>query len=1007
MWRLMRELHRELDQRYRLLQESRIGPVFFVEHGLSSGEIADLFANIRHYLVAHPIESGWWNLYCLPLLVASTEVGYRYRGSGTDFWPILEKKFRIKISGNDRQRIRDLFSSASKSYRGAQPPDTSWANAFRFIAWPITHALVPLEFHRPFASMLANLHVKVDELSDIDLHCAIQIAASSTSPRFSTLLEDSKLIVAVTRALLGEDRGEICSEMMKRIAVDLSEDQITRRAVAVARRIQRTVLPKPSFSKPSKAILSPIVGSLHLRRHDSTMTLEATFPPMKEDVQVRLRRALRRRRYATRLWGVSTPILGERLLSRLPFAIKLTAIPPEDIELLPNLDKAGIDSELRDALTTLSLDITHPLLFAVSLDETHGRQIRGTNISGDRKYWLLSGSGEGPRGFALLGKVGPYDCQILDPAEDTAREALRDIGFRVRFGVSVEFAGSPPFNRNTLVPEFSIGDQRIVVPRHTPPTGLNVQLGVEQVHLMSGDVATVIVERGDHTLRVSNGDEDRNYTFRGTISPRSVPPVTCSIEPRSIDLTVQALLSGKLDFAVESFAAIEGLKLTVEIEVDGRKLFATAPLGLLPCSISSDQEPFSTLLDDEVRKLLARTRSPTLRVSVGRLCSFSMILEQRVQPCWWQRVDDDSVVLMSEVGALRFGWIPATAPAVRPLPEPDNSLEETRLLVPIELDVSEYGDAAQFTALCIAPPQIHLGLPTIKKPRLVRRRLAGHDALGLEDIIESYLWWSLAESLTIVANLRQQQIAQLLDRWVAEICCGEEWVRREAEMGIMDPWKELVRLCDMTGFGRDSYIELSRDDEFKIICIAVREIRLEMPDLWTRIDSPCGLMQEDYEAFDLACGRAYTKLADTYREQGKVDIADRIGGGDPGAASDEWNSVLGRVKRTAELQPLAEILLPSDMAHGLMTLEPSMMTLDELTEEFTRWARDARRAFAGSAPPVETLRAILALWVAPEAIVNLNWRGALDVLIAERAVARAGRYLALRSRRTVLRDGIQ
>ena len=1004
----MRELHRELDQRYRTLQGSRRGPVFFVEHGLSGGEVADLFADVRHHLIAHPIESGWWNLYCLPLLVVSTEVGYRYRGSGTDFWPILEATFRVNISTTDRQRICDLFRNASKNYRGAQPPDTPWANAFRFIAWPITHALLPLEFHRPLALTLANLHMKVDELSDSDLHRAIQIAASSTSARFSTLLEDSVLIVAVTRRLLGEDRGEICSEMVKRIAADLSEDQITRRAVAVARRIQRTVLTKRSLPKPSRVQLPPIVGSLHLRRRDnSTMTLEAIFPPIEEEMQVRLRRALRRRRYIVRLWGVSTPIPGEQLLSSVPFTVKLPTIPPEDVKLLPHLDQIDIDSEFRDILTTFKLDIVHPLLFAVSLDEMHGWQIRGPNISGDRKYWLLSASGENSPNSTVLAKIGPYDCQSLDPTEDTAREILRNLGFRVRFGISVEFAGSPPLARNALVPEFAIDDKRIVVPRSAPPTGLSVQLGDEQVRLMNGDVATIVVERGDHTLRVSNGDGDRDYVFRGTISQRSVPPVICSIEPRSIDLTVQALLGGTLDFAVESSAALEGLELTIEIEADDRKFFVTAPLELVPCSVSSDQEPFSTLLDDGIRRLLAQTPSPTLRLSVGRLCSCSMVLEQRVRPCWWQRADDDSIILTSEMGALPFGSILATTPAARPLPEPNNSLEEARLLAPIELEVAEYGDAAQFTALCIAPSQIHLGLPTIKKPRLVRCRRGGHGALGLEDTTESYLRWSLAESLTITAKLRRQQIAQLLDRWVVEICCGEEWVRREVEMGVMEPWEKLARLCDVTGFGRDSYIELSRDEEFKVTCIAVREIRLEMPDLWTRIGSPYGLTQEDYEAFDLACGRAYAKLADIYRKQGEVKMADRIEEGDPGAASDEWDSVLGCVKRAAEFQPLAEMLLPSDMAHGLMTLEPSMMTLDELTEELTRWAHDARRAFAGSAPPVEILRAILALWVEPEAVVSLNWRGALDVLIAERAVARAGRYLALRSRRPALRDNIQ
>ena len=135
----MLEVHRELDERYRALRESRTGPIFFLEHGLSEGEVADVVADVSHHLITHPLKSGWWNSNCLPLLVAATEVGYRYRGSGTDFWPVLEAEFGVEFSTTDRRRIRDLFASASKTYRGAQPPATPWAKAFHLIAWPINH----------------------------------------------------------------------------------------------------------------------------------------------------------------------------------------------------------------------------------------------------------------------------------------------------------------------------------------------------------------------------------------------------------------------------------------------------------------------------------------------------------------------------------------------------------------------------------------------------------------------------------------------------------------------------------------------------------------------------------------------------------------------------------------------------------------------------------------------------------------------------------------------------
>ena len=995
----MLEIQRALDERYRRLRDSRTGPVFFLEHGLNDGEVSDVLTDVRHLLRAQPIESGWWRINCLPLLLAATEVGYRYRGSGTDFWPELEAELGLQISAADRKHIRNLFASAAETYRGAQPPATLWANAFHFIAWPITHALVPLEFHRPLALTLANLRVHVGQLDNDDLHRAIRIAASNSSARFSTLLEDAPLIVAVTRRLLGDGSAEICPETVERIARDLASDQVARRAVAVARRIQRTVAERKTPAVSSGLQLPSITGTLLIRRHHNSMTLEAAFPQMEADLQGRLRRALHRRRYAARLWGVSGPVPSEQLLSGLPFTLKLTTVPSEDAELLPGLDQVEIDQELRDVLAAFELNVARPLLFAVDSDEERGGRVHGPSISGHRKYWILSRPGEGPSGCSTLGEVGPYDCHLLDPAEEIARKVLRELGFHVHFGISVEFAGRPPLERNAPVPVFVVGDERIVAPRRVPPEGVSVQLDDEQVHLSSEDVMTVFVERGDHRLRVSNGNEHRDYMFRGTPSSRSVPPAICSIEPRFGDLTVQAFLRGALEFTVESFAPLAGLELTVEIDASGRKLFATAPLSPLPCSVSSEQEPFATLLDDETRGLLARAPSLKLRLSVGNLCSHSMMLEQRVRPCWWQRADDGTIALTSEIGMLPFGWVPGTTPAAPPAPELDDAHEEARLLAPIGLDVSEHGGSAEFTTLCIAPPQARLGSPAIKKPSLTRRRCAGHGALGLEDMVKSYLSWSLAESATFIAEIRRRQIAGVLDGWLTEICCGEEWVHREAALGDLDPWEELVRACDETGFGRDSYVELSREDEVEVTRIAVREIRLEFPDLWARVGPLCDLSQEDYEALDLACARAYTELADVYRNRGKEDVAIGIAEGDPGAAPDEWDSVLIRVKSTAELQPLAEMLLPSESAHGLMTLEPSIMTLDELTEEFTAWAGSARRALAGGVPPGDTLKAILALWAEPEVAASLDWRGAIDVLLAERSAARAARYLALRSRR--------
>ena len=812
------------------------------------------------------------------------------------------------------------------------------------------------------------------------------------------------LVAAVTRSLLGGFTDELSPEIVERIRLDLTADQVARRAVAVARRRQRGATQRSPSRAPRRAALPSVVGSFRLRRRDHAIRLEALFPPIEADLQVRLQRALRRRRYAPRLWGVSEPIPCMQLLSGLPFAVKLPMIPPQNAGLFPELDRIDIEPKLREALAAFRLTPDPVQLFAISSDGTIGRRVQGPNISGDREYWLLTGKGEGPPGCPAMGEVGPYDCHLLDPAQENAQKVLQGLGFQPRFGISVTFAGKPPLEPNAPAPAFVRADERIVVPRRLSPGGLSVQLAAQELHLKDGDVAIVTVEPGDHTLNISMGGEDREYAFRGVSQIEFLPEAACWIAPRSGDLTVQALLCGELDFVVESIAPVEGLELTAEIETGDQRILATAPLAPLPCLVSVEQEPFKTLLDDETRAILARVPSTTLRLSVGRLSSCQMVLERRVRPCWWQ-VEGHKVALASEIGELPNGWVPATAPANRPVSTPANSLNDARLLAPIDLDVNEYGDAAQFVTLCVAPSQIHLEAPVIEKPRLTRRRRAENGALGLEDTVESYLRWSLAESLTIIGEIRRKQITETIDSWLTESCCGERWVRCEAGLGEIDPWAALARACSDTGVGRDSSVELSQEDEFTITRLAVREIRLEFPDLWARVGPHSDLNPQDYDTLNLACGDAYVELTKLYRQRNREEVATAVEMGDPGSTPDEWNSVLGPIKSASELLPLAEMLLPSGSARRLMALEPSIMTLDELTEELVAWAGEANSAFAGQEPSTDTLKAILALWVEPETATKLDWRRALDVLLAERSIARAARYLSLRSRAAARRSG--
>ena len=985
----MFETHDELDKRYCALRDSRNGPVFFIEHGFNEKEIVELVTAVRQALSVLPLDSHRWDSHYLPLIVTATEVGYQYQGTGTDFWPQLEIQFDLHISVSDRQRIRDLFYRAAKLYRGATPPSTPWATAFRLIAWPITHALVPREFHRSFSRALANLKVNVTDLSDGELHRAIRIAASQPSARFLTLLEEEELIVAATRGLLGIPSEELCSDTLQRIASDLDEDQVSRRRVAAARRFQRSSAARRTPKETSDKKLSPIIGSLQLRYRNGTLSLQARFPQAPAELQSKLRQALRNRRYAPKLWGVTSPVPSPQLLSGMPFSLKLTELPDAETKLLT--DELDLDRELLEVLAAFELDIAPPLLFAVSADEELGRQIRGQKITGHRKYWFLSESVNVGTDCPMLGKVGPYTCYLLDPEHDTGLDVLRELGFHVYFSISLELIGAPPIDPEASIPAFTEGDQLLLVPRRDHPDDLAIELGEKQAFLSDDNVVSISVQRGEHILRASTAEENNDFAFQVLPAQPTTYMGSCSIEPRTGDISVQALLRGVLSFAIESHAPLQGLELTVEIRTTNHCAHATAPLDALPCVVFSDQEPFETLLDDETRELLSRTPSPELRLRVGHLCEYFLVLEQRVRPCWWEKADDGRVILLSELGEMEFGSVVENDPTADPSLSLNDTTDKLVLLAPIHLDASEHGSAAEFTTFCVSPNQWAPRESLLEKPRLLRGRLSDGVALGIEDLVRSYLRWTLAETDNILANLRRRLIVAQLDRWLVEVCCGQAWATREASLDEeADPWALLKQAILKSELYHDDYVLLTTAQKEHLSSILSSEIRKEIPHLWTLASAlHYRLDTRDYEVLNKTFEPAYEKLRESHP-----------GIDDPDIYHDEskWNQVLEQVTSSIELHSLASLLLPTNTVSRLLPLDPHLMTLAELTDELYQWAKDAEKALVGGLPSKDKLTTILAIWVEPEFAIRNDWRNALELLVVDRAIARAARYLALRSR---------
>ena len=1009
-WKSLFEAERFLSKRFATLRDSRTGPVFFIEHGLSATDAEELRDAVSRVAKRHPIQTSWWRVHPLPLIVAATEVGYGYRGTGTDFWPNLESALEIHISPEARQRVRDLFAVASSKFRGARPPVTPWTQAFRLIAWPITHALVPLEFHRHLSAAVANLQSSVQELDDDALHRAIRIAVRHPSVRFEAFLENGSHAVPVIRALLGGEGGEISQQVVGRINLDLTADRDARIDIEIARRRQKR-LRKRTDPKGRHEPLEVLNGLLELRLlQNGRLVVLALLPALRGPNASRLRRTLRRRRLRHRLWGSSSPVPSESLLSGLPFPVTLQSVPSVGTPLLPELNQLGIDTEQREILERLRLDFRLPLLFASHADGRSARLVRGKEISAFRVYWLLTevDSVNKLDGLPRIGSTGAFTCYLLDPSVQRAAMELGRLGYRIRQGISVWIAGAPPLDTHALIPKFLVGDERVVVPRREHPLDTVVGCGSERVSL-DGELVRVRVAEGEHVLKISNQDVSRRDSFKGVQAVTSAPLRACWIELSAEERTVQALLGGAVAIKVDSLVALEGLTLSLDLAADSWRTGITAPMDPLPQVLAAGQEPWKTLLDDSTRSRILQTSGPiVLHARVGHLAAESWTLERSVQPCWWTS-SPPSQILESELGTLETGQVPFSSPASRPVQAGSHASGEAVLLAPHEPDESAFGPAAMFVTFCTAPSKLPLQPPPMNRPRLRRARWGEAGSIGIQDLAEAWLRWSLAQSENLTAEVRRRQAALQLDRWLAELACGEAWAFEEekASAPSADPWKILPAECRKSRLGLDELVELSQGDEKRVLQLAIAEIRRTFPDLWARVAPPSevtGAAREflldevDYAELDAACARGYEQLAERYRQARYNEIAVQVESADPGAAPDQWDPVLQRVLAMSELWTLGEFLLPTDKARWLMSLDVSLMPLGEIAEELHGWAIECKQALAGEVPSVETVRAILALWISPRTAISLAWQDALDILVSERALARAARYLALRTR---------
>jgi hypothetical protein len=502
---------------------------------------------------------------------------------------------------------------------------------------------MPREVQRPFALARAGLSLRVGDDTPADRVCrALDHSAERVGgTRYRAWLGDRVLVDALVRAVLGDwTSPHIERTTLRRLKTDLTADRQARIALKAAQRRHQARAQAPKTRQVRAARERQC--QLHLARGEDRIRLLLSLPPLPASVTAEALPLLRRRRYSARLWGVSRPILSDRLLSGVPFEIEgIDEWPGRDSTLLPGLETDDLPAALSTVLSGLRASSALPILFQVRKGGTDAVQVLGGQATGGYRYWVLTGYQ--PDECAVIERlgslVGGLWCSEVDTSVSEGRDWLRKIGITVVQRASVRWIGAP-----SLTPLSSTAahlPEDLVALWVGVPDGETVEV-TQQVRSKSASVTLTepgtirLSPQGPETLVTVRTGEGREEELRVELerAPDSVAACTLTLEGDVHSLG--SVIRRELSLRVESPVQLENVSVVIEARVAGEVRRVTRQLGVLPATIGPSDYAWSRLLDEATQRRAARSGSVEISAHVGAIASGRWVLEREVAPVWWE-----------------------------------------------------------------------------------------------------------------------------------------------------------------------------------------------------------------------------------------------------------------------------------------------------------------------------------------------------------------------------------
>lgn len=965
------------------LRETRAGaPVYALEHGLDSEQLVDVQdavgAAVRRVGVGR-----WWRERSLPLLIVATEAGYRYRGTGTDFWPVLSGAIAAELSFTDHVRLSELFSAAHLELGLKKPADTPWNRLFRHIAWPISNAIAPLEIHRALAQALHRVFQDPPaSLEEAYLAGALQAAArAGSSPRLREWVEDPGLSVALSRRLMRLDNdGSISPDAVERIWRDLSADTVARRALSQAMQEQR------SSTRATKGVATGAVQAvLQLLSPDGgTPRLSlAAASPSPSDAQRRLVRGL-----SLRPWEGASPIGLEAFLLGHPQLLTFTDLPQGASEFLPGLEELVADVDLQARLRSAAPDLTRPLVFAGSHEIA--RQVRDRTVAANERAWVvMKEPGPGlPQSVVSNGVLGGAVClSIAEPAR--AADWLGRHGIVVREMARLEAVDAVVVAQTPRGPVMGFNMPELFRLTGGGAEPVNVSAGPDPGVALSSSRPYLLAKAGagEHQLTVSSLGRSTVLAWSvETVDRYGEAPFEITLDPPAPSL--EMFRRGEVAVHIRTALSLDPGPLTASIMAGDQIVARSRAFGVrLPALLTASDGVLGELVNALADADLPHTGDAHLVIQVHGLCREWWPLGREARRVVWERHDNDWKPLL-DLKLLPSGAIDADRPLDAVRVDPPAVDEAIRLLLPVEA-----GGPLDDCGFVVGPRRLTIGANPVLPPGLLRTWTSAGGG-DVHSTTLNYLRWSWAEARNPVLEVGRRQVVATLEAATVSQFCGENWSGLEQHYrgGASDRWTALAEASVARGLAVGAgFPDLDGWKHGALVRHLSQRMSQTGAEIWSGVPQE---VESAAERLDLAVGEAWEDLfGEVLRREGRFVLEDV----DPGNTDAAWAEAASLARDRLNFGSMLELVLPRSRSAALGQPDYQDLSLDEVWRILIASHTDLNPRGQPRWLTDEDIRRGLMFWALPGALSSdPDWAQSLQRLLADRQTARAIRYGALR-----------